>query len=587
MTKKVNPLVDVIKRNFSENDVIYVGINKKFYNEKHPENQFNRDFEEVKYKLPMFLKMIPDLMNKYDLYMCFTNVGDVARIKQNALPTFLIAQDIDGVPVPTDLEPSYYWETSPGKYQGLWILDNKVSPKKHEELCRKLINKYGFDKTGADIVHYYRIPGTYNNKYASQFKVGKMLGTGKVYRLKEFEKALAGVETGVMVEVSDETIKYEEQDYDEVMQRLNLYSVFKHTSTLDRSEWSWKLEQRAIENGATKEEVKWLLLNAPDEVAKFDINTVDAEVNRAFAKAEQAKKLTEHKKASEILNIKVKGSVPLGDNEVKIVKVSDIEPFDPTDFWLIEDLWENESVGIIGAPSKSFKSTLTINLACAVASGTPFDGREVKQGAVLIVQGENNLSMEQHKIYSITGRTDLPIYFVESNMTLDTIGKLKKVIMENKIRLLIIDPLYLLFGAGDINSHRDITDRLQRLTQLRNDTGCSIMLVHHSRKLERGAKITTQDMYGSAFIEGWYESMLLLQRNGMNTSRLTTYFRNHRSGDKYTILVDDSMACKMIKDSGKDEEDEWKKPQMSFDQIKESKKEVDEFAQETDGEYDL
>ena len=64
-------------------------------------------------------------------------------------------------------------------------------------------------------------------------------------------------------------------------------------------------------------------------------------------------------------------------------------------------------MGIIGAPSKSFKSTFALNLACAVATGKPFDGREVKQGAVLILQGENNLSMEQHKIYSITGETDL------------------------------------------------------------------------------------------------------------------------------------------------------------------------------------
>ncbi len=59
-------------------------------------------------------------------------------------------------------------------------------------------------------------------------------------------------------------------------------------------------------------------------------------------------------------------------NKFNIVRVDEIEPFDPTDFWLIEDFWENGSVGVIGAPSKSFKSTFALNLACAVATGKTF-----------------------------------------------------------------------------------------------------------------------------------------------------------------------------------------------------------------------
>ena len=58
-------------------------------------------------------------------------------------------------------------------------------------------------------------------------------------------------------------------------------------------------------------------------------------------------------------------------------------------------------------------------------------------------------------------------------------------------------------------------------------------------------------MYGSAFIEGWYESMILLQRKTNNSSRLTTYFRNHKSGDVYDLVVDDNMGCKVY--SRKDE----------------------------------
>lgn len=556
--------LDILKRNYSEDDLIPFGVNKKFYNQKHPENRFNRDFEEHKYRIKLIPDQVKALRDKYDLYICFTPVKDGKRIKPNAQDSFVIAQDIDGAPIPEDLTPSYYWQTSPGKYQGVWILDNAVNPQEHEIICRKLIKKYNFDPCGSDIVHFYRIPSTRNHKYASTFNVSCMQGKGTVYRKRDIMKRLEDVDITTSVVTNNETIEYKEFDLDELLLDYSVKQEFYNILGSDRSEWAWNIESKMFINGASKEEVKFVLLNAPDAMAKFTENTVDAEVNRVFAKIEaEAQEIEEElgdRASLKRLSKAPKGIVRLEDTELRgkkpqkgeinIKRVDEIEPFDPTDFWLIEDLWENNSVGVIGAPSKSFKSTLTINLACAVATGKPFDGREVKQGAVLIIQGENNLSMEQHKIYSITGETELPIYFVDDNITMDHIYKLKDSILELGVKLLIIDPMYLLFGSGDINKHKDIVLRLEMLSNLSKKTNCSIMLVHHSRKLERGAKIQTSDMYGSAFIEGWYESMILLQRQSNNSSRMVTYFRNHKSGDVYDLVVDDNMGCKAYKRNG-------------------------------------
>lgn len=559
--------LDLLRRNYSEDDLIPFAVNKKFYIKKHPEERFSREFEEHKYKIKLIPSQVKALRDKYDLYICFTPVKNNKREKVNAKDSFIIAQDIDGVPIPEDLPPSYYWETSPGKYQGVWVLDNAVTPQEQEIICRKLIKKYNFDPCGSDIVHLYRIPGTCNHKYASTFKVSGMQGKGTVYRKREIIKHLKDVDITESTIVNNEPIEYKEYDLEELLLEYSVKQEFNNTLGSDRSEWAWNIESKMFINGASKEEVKFVLLNAPDSMAKFTEKNVDSEVNRVYAKVEdEAKEIEEeleNRASLKRLSKPSKGIVRLEDTElrgkkphkgkVNIKRVDEIEPFDPTDFWLIEDLWENNSVGVIGAPSKSFKSTLTLNLACAVATGKPFDGREVKQGAVLIIQGENNLSMEQHKIYSITGETELPIYFVDDNITMDHIYKLKDSIIELGIKLLIIDPMYLLFGSGDINKHRDIVLRLEMLSDLSKKTNCSIMLVHHSRKLERGAKIQTSDMYGSAFIEGWYESMILLQRQSNNSSRMITYFRNHKSGDVYDLVVDDNMGCKAYKrndDSG-------------------------------------
>lgn len=566
-----NKFIELLQRNFGEKDLVNFGVNKKFYLERKVkedpefEDRFSRDFEQAKHYVKHIGSQVKALRDKYDLYLSFTPTGGKERKKTNAQDTYIIAQDIDGAPIPTDLPPSYYWETSPNKYQGVWVLDNKVNPQEHEILCRKLVKKYGFDPCGVDIVHLYRIPSTVNHKYATDFKVSGLQGEGTVYRKRDFMKHLEDVDITSRAVVENEDIEYLNLDLDAVLEEYNAFKEFTHELAVDRSEWAWKLEQKMIMNGASKEEVKFVLLNAPDGKAKFTEETVDAEVNRAFAKSESlaeeseeevelvteltSKMSIEEQGGKSIKTVSKKGKKR--KSKFNIVRVDEIEPFDPTDFWLIEDFWENGSVGVIGAPSKSFKSTFALNLACAVATGKPFDGRKVKQGSVLIIQGENNLSMEQHKIYAVTGcDTPPPIYFVDDNITMEQVYRLENDIRELGVKLLIIDPMYLLFGSGDINRHQDIVERLEMLTRLSKNTGCAVMLIHHSRKLERGAKITTSDMYGSAFIEGWYESMILLQRKSNNSSTMTTYFRNHKSGDVYDLVVDDNMGCRAFARKG-------------------------------------
>ena len=156
--KKQNKFITLLQRNFGENDLVNFGVNKKFYLERKTkedpefEDRFSRDFEQAKHYVKHIGSQVKALRDKYDLYISFTPTGGKERKKTNAQDTYIIAQDIDGAPIPTDLPPSYYWETSPGKHQGVWILDNKVNPQEHEILCRKLVKKYDFDPCGVDIV---------------------------------------------------------------------------------------------------------------------------------------------------------------------------------------------------------------------------------------------------------------------------------------------------------------------------------------------------------------------------------------------------------------------------------------------------
>src|SRR5690606_39571048 len=58
--------------------------------------------------------------------------------------------------------------------------------------------------------------------------------------------------------------------------------------------------------------------------------------------------------------------------------------------WLIEGFWTRRSHGIIAGEPKTFKSTIALDMAVSVASGTKFLGKfkRSERGPVLMVQNE-------------------------------------------------------------------------------------------------------------------------------------------------------------------------------------------------------
>src|SRR4051812_32343001 len=62
--------------------------------------------------------------------------------------------------------------------------------------------------------------------------------------------------------------------------------------------------------------------------------------------------------------------------------------------WLVDELWSEEAVGIIGGEPKCCKSFLALDLAVAVAAGTPCLRRfaVARHGRVLLYPAEDALS---------------------------------------------------------------------------------------------------------------------------------------------------------------------------------------------------
>src|SRR6202041_1964234 len=77
--------------------------------------------------------------------------------------------------------------------------------------------------------------------------------------------------------------------------------------------------------------------------------------------------------------------------------------------WLVQGLWSDQAVGILGGEPKCCKSFLALDLAVSVASGTPCLRRFVvrRTGPVLLFPAEDSLAVVRRRLEGICSAADV------------------------------------------------------------------------------------------------------------------------------------------------------------------------------------
>lgn len=169
----------------------------------------------------------------------------------------------------------------------------------------------------------------------------------------------------------------------------------------------------------------------------------------------------------------------------------------PTEY-LVKGLIEDDTLSLLfGAPA-SGKSFIAMNLACSIASGTPFFGREVKSGPVIYIAGEGRRGLRKRAYaWSQMNGFDwgrLSVLLSERSIGLLDAPELLSLMEEidNNVPkhgepvLIIVDTLNRNFGGGDENSNGDMGKFIKSLEHLQNRYNCSVLIVHHSGHSEAG-----------------------------------------------------------------------------------------------------
>lgn len=470
---------------------------------------------------------------------------DGSRKKVNALSIRLLWADYDqGIDKYTKAvndasipQASYLWNTSPGRYQALWFLDESMSPELAEARSKALQALTNSDEVW-DSARMLRVPCTLHRKSEEVIFRGEMVNrSGAVYNIQRFCEEVRSAEGEAVAEtIIPEYIP--EPDIESMpieVQKLLLAS----SATGQRHRKLYYMACMMAEAGVD---------------AGLAIANMRASVwNKFSGRKDELNILADiYKKATISTGVTVAeaegdnatGEVSISPSaDVATVIVNDEHSFEIVNYqhmlglhhqddeWLVDNWWPMSAKGIVGGSPKSFKSTLLLDMCMSIASGVPFLGNPVRKiGPILMFQEENDplyiaelmrrmavfkglgVSVEKTEKGDIAfhNAVDLPIY-IASYSGLDLTQKnhqlvLRKLVEKFQPVMVVLDSLYKFLGNASEESNTEIRPVLGGLDVIRAETDAAIAIIHHKRKsTAHKATRSGEELRGAGSFHAWEE----------------------------------------------------------------------------------
>ena len=225
----------------------------------------------------------------HNLYFCPNPFSTDRRKKEYARPSRLGWCDMDES-VPDNYRPSagLVWETSPGRYQGIWLWDGWHSVEEAEGYSRSLANRHGGD-AGWSITKMLRIPGSVNHKpqYDEPFVRLVHRDWHRIADRPPLPEIIRSIETGDLVNPDAHDPK---QVFEKYRKKLHAKArtLIRHTRVKekDRSACIHLMIACLHEAGAAPDEIASVMWNSPYFTEKHGchLDRLDSEITRVIGK---------------------------------------------------------------------------------------------------------------------------------------------------------------------------------------------------------------------------------------------------------------------------------------------------------------
>ena len=542
------------------------GLRREGYNEGPDPRRGERDKKDRRgqsFRWPNDRQEIREYLDQHlkeghDVYWCPSLFEFPARRSDLAMDEHALWADLDEVDPReiSDYPPTVAWESSPGRYQALWLASDGdfqgASWPGNEN--QRLTYHLGADLGGWDTTQLLRLPGWPNFKperveaNGGQAPRGRLLwSAGQSYTVEDFHDLppVRGAVSGELTEALEQEI--EDIDRLKVIARVKL--KLNHTArdllnarevSGDRSAQMWYLMRCLADAGASTTEI--VAVMQPLVWNKF------------VGRADEMKRLiAEASKAIASRSDEVKEELDEESDWQKPQRLGVLLRNIKRPVWLVESILTEGACGFIAGEPKTWKSWIGYDLALSVATGADFLGHfPVRNpGPVLYIQEEDpppTLKTRGAKIWS--GKTvdkmelseDGGIYWlppaeeqdfdpdvdamVQSGVVLsDDLWQLRlDEILEHGMgkdqhRLVVVDTLMMTAGEVDENRAQEMTTKIFRpIKLLSRKHNVAIIVVHHLGKADR--QRMGQRMLGSMANHAWSEDSMYLLKSSQSTVKM-------------------------------------------------------------------
>lgn len=415
-------------------------------------------------------RYVQDNLDK-DLYWCPHGFTKPRRLKEYAVLPKLLWADLDEVD-PSNIQPmpSIAWQSSPGRYVGIWIVDQEIT----EDLNRRLTYAVEADLGGWDLTQVLRVPNTTNYKYKTTPKVKLLWRDGPCYTVEEIDGFLPQEESS-------------EPNFGEAVKVFKRYekrlTPFARREILNgrpkvgkRSEVLWRLNNDCVEAGMTTEEAFTLLRVSPWNKFAGRRNG-DNQLRRELEKVVSQKLETAPITAREDADSERFLITPIEDVEEQAVE------------WIWYPYLARGEVTILEGDPGLGKSYLAQMVGAYIVDGKKLPSvkaHKAIKGKVAYFDTENSAGTVTKRRLVDNDCENLKDYFQEEQFFMvdeeEVLDEVYEGLEQLKPDLVVFDTINTYIGKADTHKASETQQALSYFSEIAKRFNCSVLLVRHLTK---------------------------------------------------------------------------------------------------------
>lgn len=217
----------------------------------------------------------------------------------------------------------------------------------------------------------------------------------------------------------------------------------------------------------------------------------------------------------------IDGDIVATDEVPRIIPFNELRQHAGSLKWLVEDIFvQGQFAGIVGA-FKTMKSSISLDMAVSLASGTPFLGRFAipEKKRVLMYSGEIGLPTALIKLDAICQSKNIELDELEGAWLCPVVPLVKSVNQRKQLNddlnahradVVIIDPWFAAASGADASQLIQISDLIGQALAVCNKNNVQLIINHHChRNLPEGEPLGLSAISGAGVAENLRQWMIL------------------------------------------------------------------------------